>query len=92
MTNHDRQRGECPPRLEAVDLARTRHTPRLTALHRPFNSRRLVDFPCGTPGQHCWPQRFAMLIEDGDVEAEDFATFGMLLALVKRMALSQAGE
>ena len=32
-------------------------------------------------------ERFAVLIEDEDVEAEDFATFGTLLALVKQMAL-----
>ena len=32
-------------------------------------------------------ERFAMLIEDDDVEAEDFATFGSLLAFVRRMAL-----
>ena len=33
-------------------------------------------------------ERFAVLIEDEDVEAEDFATYGTLLAFVKRMALS----
>ena len=32
-------------------------------------------------------ERFAVLIEDEDVEAEDFATFGTLLALVRRMVL-----
>ena len=32
--------------------------------------------------------RFAVLIEDDDVEAEDFATFGTLLAFVRRKALS----
>ena len=31
--------------------------------------------------------RLAVLIEGEDVEAEDFATLGSLLALVKRMAL-----
>ena len=31
--------------------------------------------------------RFAVLIEDDDVEAEDFATFGSLLALAKRLTL-----
>ena len=31
-------------------------------------------------------ERFAVLIEDDDVEAEDFATFGTLLAFVKRIA------
>lgn len=33
-------------------------------------------------------ERLGILIEDDDVEAEDFATFGRLLAAVKRMALS----
>jgi acyl carrier protein len=32
-------------------------------------------------------ERFAVLIEDDDVEAEDFATFGTLLAFTKRMTL-----
>jgi len=32
-------------------------------------------------------ERFAVLIEDQDVEAEDFATFGTLLAFTKRMTL-----
>ena len=32
-------------------------------------------------------ERFALLIEDDDVEAEDFATFGSLLAFAKRIAL-----
>ena len=31
--------------------------------------------------------RFAVLIEDDDVEAEDFATFGSLLAFVRRKTL-----
>ena len=33
-------------------------------------------------------ERFAVLIEDHDVEAEDFATFGALLAFTKRMTLN----
>lgn len=33
-------------------------------------------------------ERFAMLIEDHDVEAEDFATFGTLLAFVRRKVLA----
>jgi len=33
-------------------------------------------------------ERFGILIEDDDVEAEDFATFGRLLALAERLALS----
>ena len=33
-------------------------------------------------------ERFAVLIEDHDVEAEDFATFGSLLAFTKRMTLN----
>ena len=32
-------------------------------------------------------ERFAVLIEDEDVEAEDFATFGTLLAFVRRKVL-----
>ncbi|MBA3512092.1 acyl carrier protein [Sphingomonas sp.] len=32
-------------------------------------------------------ERFAVLIEDPDVEAEDFASFGALLAFTKRMTL-----
>ena len=32
-------------------------------------------------------ERFAVLIEDRDVEAEDFASFGTLLAFTKRMTL-----
>ena len=32
-------------------------------------------------------ERFAVLIEDDDVEAEDFATFGSLLALARRLTL-----
>ena len=32
-------------------------------------------------------ERFAVLIEDDDVGAEDFATFGTLLAFVRRKAL-----
>ena len=32
-------------------------------------------------------ERFGMLIEDDDVEAEDFATFGTLLAIVRRKVL-----
>ena len=32
-------------------------------------------------------ERFAVLIEDHDVEAEDFATFGTLLAFTRRMTL-----
>ena len=32
-------------------------------------------------------ERFAVLIEDDDVDAEDFATFGTLLAFVRRKAL-----
>ena len=32
-------------------------------------------------------ERFAVLIEDHDVEAEDFDTFGSLLAFAKRMTL-----
>ncbi len=33
-------------------------------------------------------ERFAVLIEDDDVEAEDFATFGTLLAFVRGKALA----
>jgi acyl carrier protein len=33
-------------------------------------------------------ERLAILIEDDDVEAEDFATFGTLLAFVRRKALA----
>jgi len=32
-------------------------------------------------------ERFAILIEDDDAEAEDFMTYGRLLSFVKRMAL-----
>ena len=32
-------------------------------------------------------ERFAVLIEDDDVEAEDFATYGSLLAFTKRLVL-----
>ncbi len=32
-------------------------------------------------------ERFGVMIEDADVEAEDFATFGTLLAFVKRKVL-----
>jgi acyl carrier protein len=32
-------------------------------------------------------ESFGVLIEDGDVEAEDFATFGTLTAFVERLAL-----
>ena len=32
-------------------------------------------------------ERFAMLIEDDDVAAEDFATYGTLLAFARRKAL-----
>jgi len=32
-------------------------------------------------------ERFAILIEDDDAEAEDFMTFGRLLSFVKRVAL-----
>ena len=32
-------------------------------------------------------ERFGLLIEDDDVEAEDFASFGTLLAFVRRKAL-----
>ena len=32
-------------------------------------------------------ERFAVLIEDDDVDAEDFATFGTLLAFVRRKVL-----
>ena len=32
-------------------------------------------------------ERFAVLIEDSDVEAEDFASFGTLLAFTRRMTL-----
>ena len=32
-------------------------------------------------------ERFAVLIEDDDVDAEDFATFGTLLAFVRRKLL-----
>ena len=32
-------------------------------------------------------ERFAVLIEDEDVDAEDFATFGTLLAFVRRKVL-----
>ncbi len=31
-------------------------------------------------------ERFAVLIEDDDIDAEDFATFGTLLAFVRRKA------
>lgn len=31
-------------------------------------------------------ERFGVLIEDSDVEAEDFATYGALLAFVERLA------
>lgn len=33
-------------------------------------------------------ERLAMLIEDDDVDAEDFATFGTLLAFARRKALA----
>ena len=33
-------------------------------------------------------ERLGVLIEDDDVEAEDFATYGRLLAFVRRKALS----
>ena len=33
-------------------------------------------------------ERFAVLIEDDDVDAEDFASFGTLLAFVRRKTLS----
>ncbi len=33
-------------------------------------------------------ERFGVMIEDNDVEAEDFATFGTLLAFVRRKALA----
>ena len=32
-------------------------------------------------------ERFAVLIEDDDVDAEDFATFGTMLAFVRRKVL-----
>ena len=32
-------------------------------------------------------ERFAIMIEDDDAEAEDFMTFGRLLSFVKRVAL-----
>jgi acyl carrier protein len=33
-------------------------------------------------------ERLGILIEDDDVEAEDFATFGRLLSVAKRLALT----
>ena len=33
-------------------------------------------------------ERLGILIEDDDVEAEDFATFGRLLAVVQRLSLT----
>ena len=33
-------------------------------------------------------ERLGILIEDDDVEAEDFATFGRLLAVAKRLSLT----
>lgn len=36
---------------------------------------------------NAFEERFAVLIEDQDVEAEDFDSFGRLLAFTKRMAL-----
>ena len=35
----------------------------------------------------CIEERFAVLIEDDDVDAEDFASFGTLLAFVRRKTL-----
>lgn len=36
---------------------------------------------------NAFEERFAVLIEDHDVEAEDFDSFGRLLAFTKRMSL-----
>ena len=46
-----------------------------------FDSLAVANFLTG------FEERFAVLIEDHDVEAEDFATFGRLLAFAKRMTL-----
>lgn len=37
---------------------------------------------------NAFEERFAVLIEDHDVEAEDFDSFGRLLAFTKRMTLA----
>ena len=44
-----------------------------------FDSMAVAHFLTG------FEERFALIIEDDDVEAEDFATFGTLLAFTERM-------
>ncbi len=65
-----------PARVAAFDA----ETPLFGALPE-FDSMAVATFLTG------FEERFAVLIEDDDVEAEDFATFGTLLAFARRIAL-----
>lgn len=57
----------------------TAETPLFGALPE-FDSMAVAHFLTG------FEERFHLIIEDEDVEAEDFATFGTLLAFAERMA------
>ena len=63
-------------RVAAFDLA----TPLFGALPE-FDSMAVAALLTGIE------ERFAILIEDDDAEAEDFMTYGRLLSFVKRMTL-----
>jgi acyl carrier protein len=68
--------GLSPERVAGFDEA----TPLFGALPE-FDSLAVANFLTA------FEERFAVLIEDHDVEAEDFDSFGQLLAFTKRMAL-----
>jgi acyl carrier protein len=68
--------GLSPERVASFDEA----TPLFGALPE-FDSLAVANFLTA------FEERFAVLIEDHDVEAEDFDSFGRLLAFTNRMAL-----
>lgn len=67
--------------LPARQVAGFTETTRLFGALPEFDSLAVANFLTA------FEERFAVLIEDHDVEAEDFDSYGRLLAFTKRMTL-----
>ncbi len=67
--------------LDAVRIARFDETTELFGALPEFDSMAVATLLTGIE------ERFAVLIEDDDVDAEDFATYGSLLAFARRKVL-----
>ncbi len=67
--------------LDAARIARFDEATELFGALPEFDSMAVATLLTGIE------ERFAVLIEDDDVDAEDFATFGTLIAFVRRKVL-----